>query len=93
MSEPRFTYEDIRSILVDHICVDPADLAADADVSFDALGLDSLTNAELQVVMHEQYGMEIPDTQAHAVETTHQLLACMNLHAATVDAASEARVL
>ncbi len=67
--------------------VDAAELPDGADVTFDDLGLDSLANAELQVVVLQQHGIEMVDEHAHAVETVHELLACMNLHATLSEAA------
>ncbi len=86
MHQPRFTYDDVRGLLVEHMDVDPADLPDGADATFDELGLDSLANAELQVVMQQQHGIEMADDHAHAVETVLELLACMNLHAALTEA-------
>lgn len=78
-----FTYDDIRSILVDHLDVDPDKLVGEANPNFDELGLDSLAGAELQVVLHEKYGIDIPDEQAHAMRTVLELVECMNMHAAS----------
>ena len=87
MHQPRFTYDDVRGLLVEHMDIaDPADLPDGADATFDELGLDSLANAELQVVMQQQHGIEMADDHAHAVETVFELLACMNLHAALTEA-------
>ncbi len=90
MARFTFTYDDIRSILVDDLEVDPDELVGETNPSFDELGLDSLAGAELQVVVHEKYGIDIPDEQAHAIRTVLELVECMNMHAGSGAAASEA---
>lgn len=54
------TPDDVREILVTRTGVDPATFVGNDDKSLRELEIDSLAVLELQAVVHERYGTELP---------------------------------
>ena len=54
---------ELRRILVEDIGLAPRDLTADSPTALDELGLDSIAQVELEVVLRRQFGLPpLPDT-------------------------------
>lgn len=88
MLDRQFTYEDICTILVDQMAVDPEDLKGDPGVTFEDLGLDSLAGAELQVALQMTFGVEIPDNCAHELTSVQDTLDYLNQFTASSNVGS-----
>lgn len=64
-----FSFEDLKSILVNRVGLRPGDVPEDLDTSFEDLGLDSLAFIEIQLAVQQQYGFEIADDEANDIRT------------------------
>lgn len=60
--------ERIKSIIVDHLGVDPAKVVESASF-VDDLGADSLDQVEMVMRFEEEFGCEIPDEIAEKITT------------------------
>ncbi len=58
----------VTEIIVEHLGVDPEKVKAEASF-LDDLGADSLDIVELVMAMEEEFGIEIPDTDAEGLKT------------------------
>jgi acyl carrier protein len=64
-------YEKFRSIIVEQLGVEPAEVTPDASF-VDDLNADSLDLVELVMSFEEEYGMEISDEDAEKIQTVGQ---------------------
>lgn len=64
-------YEKFRSIIVEQLGVEPAEVTPDASF-VDDLNADSLDLVELVMAFEEEYGMEISDEDAEKIQTVGQ---------------------
>ncbi|MDJ0930839.1 acyl carrier protein [Breoghania sp.] len=60
--------ERVKKIVIEHLGVD-AEKVTDNASFIDDLGADSLDNVELVMAFEEEFGVEIPDDAAEAVQT------------------------
>jgi acyl carrier protein len=67
--EQRFTFADLRRILVDRVGLDEENVVDDPEARFEDMGLDSLAFVEIQLAMQQEYGFEISDEDAEQIET------------------------
>lgn len=67
MSEQE-TFERVRTIIVDQLSVEPADVTMDANFR-DDLEADSLDLVELIMAFEEEFGGEISDEEAQKIVT------------------------
>lgn len=74
----KFTFEDLRVILVDRVGLNEADVVDDPNAKFDDMGLDSLAFVEVQLAMQQEYGFEIPDEDASQITTVGEALEYVN---------------
>ncbi len=58
----------VTEIIVEHLGVDPEKVKPEASF-LDDLGADSLDIVELVMAMEEEFGIEIPDTDAEGLKT------------------------
>jgi acyl carrier protein len=65
--------EKIREIVVDQLGVD-ADQVTPAANFVDDLGADSLDTVELIMDFEEEFGVEIPDTDAEKIKTVQDVI-------------------
>ena len=65
--------EKVVSIIVDHLGVNPEDVGETARFTND-LGADSLDTVELIMGFEEEFGIEIPDTDAEKIATVGDAL-------------------
>ena len=78
MNAAPFTYDDIKHILVERIGFSDDDVPDDLDTSFSELGMDSLAIVELQLTLQQDYGVTIPDEDAHVMVTLQEAIDYVN---------------
>lgn len=78
MNDAPFTYQDIKHILVERIGFLDSEVPEDLSTSFVEIGMDSLAIVELQLTMQQDYGVKIPDEDAHAMATLGQAIDYVN---------------
>jgi len=62
------TYERLKKIVVEQLCVDEADVKPEASF-VDDLNADSLDLVELIMSLEEEFGMEISDEDAEKIKS------------------------
>ncbi|MFA5161109.1 MAG: acyl carrier protein [Elusimicrobiales bacterium] len=65
--------ERVKSIIVEQLGVDPAEVKPEAQFVND-LGADSLDTVELIMALEEEFDMEIPDEKAEKIKTVREAL-------------------
>ena len=70
----RFTFDDLKEILVNRIGVAESAVVNDPKLAFEDIGLDSLAFVEIQLALQQQYGFTIPDEDAHEITTIGQAI-------------------
>lgn len=73
-----FTHDDIRQILVERIGFTEAEVPDDLDTTFTEIGMDSLAIVELQLTLQQDYGVTIPDEDAHVMTTLREAIDYVN---------------
>lgn len=64
-----FTFDDLRTILVDRIGVPEDNIASDPSTTFEQMGLDSLALVDVQLAVQQEYDFAIPDEDAEKIGT------------------------
>ena len=72
--------ERVKSIIVEQLGVDPAEVKPEAQFVND-LGADSLDTVELIMALEEEFDMEIPDEKAEKIKTVGEALSYINANA------------
>jgi acyl carrier protein len=72
--EQRFTFEDLKRILVDRVGLADENVVNDPAARFEDMGLDSLAFVEIQLAMQQEYGFEISDEDAEQIETVGEAI-------------------
>ena len=67
------TFEKVRDIVVDHLGVEPDEVAIESTF-IDDLGADSLDIVELIMAFEEEFGIEIPDEAAEKIKTVQDVV-------------------
>jgi len=78
MNEAPFTYDDIKHILVERIGFLESEVPDDLSISFVELGMDSLAVVELQLTLQQDYGVTIPDGDAHVAVSLQEAIDYVN---------------
>jgi acyl carrier protein len=78
MPTQEFTFDDVRNILVNRIGLPEDAVVDDPNLSFDALGLDSLAFVEIQLAMQQEWGFTIPDEDASQILTIGEAIDYVN---------------
>lgn len=78
MKNAPFTYDDLKHILVERIGFLDEEVPDDLDASFRAIGMDSLAIVEMQLTLQQDYGVRIPDEDAHAMVTLREAIDYVN---------------
>ena len=65
----KFTFDDLKDILVNRVGLPPDQVVNDPNVTFVAMGLDSLALVEIQLAVQQRYGFTIPDEDAQKILT------------------------
>ena len=76
--EQRFTFEDLRRILVDRVGLAEENITDDPEARFEDMGLDSLAFVEIQLAIQQEYGFTIPDEDAEKLTTVGQGIEYVN---------------
>ena len=71
--------EKVVSIIVDKLGVNPEDVVETASFTND-LGADSLDTVELIMAFEEEFGLEIPDSDAEKISTVGDVLNYIEAH-------------
>ena len=78
MSDQKFTFEDLKDILVNRVGMSEDEVGEDTTASFEALGLDSLAFLEIQLEVDKRYGFQVADEDAERIKTLQDALDYMN---------------
>ena len=70
-------FEKVRSIVVEQLSVDEADVKPESNFQND-LGADSLDTVELVMALEEEFEIEIPDEDAEKITTVQQAITYIN---------------
>jgi acyl carrier protein len=76
--QTKFSFEDLKRILVDRVGLPEADVVDDRDATFEDMGLDSLAFVEIQLAMQQEYGFTIPDEDAEEILSVGQAMDYVN---------------
>ena len=71
--------EKVVSLIVDKLGVNPEDVVETASFTND-LGADSLDTVELIMAFEEEFGLEIPDSDAEKISTVGDVLNYIEAH-------------
>jgi acyl carrier protein len=74
MASQQFTYDDLKSILVNRVGLRESDIPTDTSTRFEDMGLDSLAFIEIQLAVQQQYGFAIPDEDAHHISSIQEAI-------------------
>lgn len=69
MSTITFTEEDLNRILLQKVGIDPDTLEGAAEPTLEDLGLDSLAALEIQTIVKDAYGVELPENTVEMTTT------------------------
>ena len=81
----RFTFDDLKQILVGRIGVPESEVVDDPHLSFEDIGLDSLAFVEIQLALQQQYGFLIPDEDGSQITTLREAIDYTNRRLAEQD--------
>lgn len=73
-------FEKIKSIIVEQLGVDEAEVTQEAHF-IDDLGADSLDTVELVMALEEEFGIEISDEDAEKIQTVGDVAKYIDEHA------------
>ena len=65
----QFTFEDVKTILVDRVGLPEENVVDDPNATFEDMGLDSLAFVEIQLAIQQEHGITIPDEDAEKLMT------------------------
>jgi acyl carrier protein len=71
--------DDVKSIIVEQLGVDEAEVAPNASF-VDDLGADSLDTVELVMAFEEKFGIEIPDEEAEKIRSVQDAINYIEKH-------------
>jgi acyl carrier protein len=74
------TAEKVKSIIVEQLGVDEAEVTLEASFT-DDLGADSLDIVELVMAFEEEFGIEIPDEEAEKIGNVREAVTYIEQHA------------
>jgi acyl carrier protein len=80
MSAPAFSLTDLKRLLIERIGLTAADIPEDPHAPLADTGLDSLAVVEVQLALHQVYGVPLPDDDAIATETLAEMVEHVNAH-------------
>ena len=69
MVQQQFTFEDLKSILVNRVGLRESDVLSDPSASFEDMGLDSLAFVEIQLELEQRYGFRVSDSDAGHIKS------------------------
>ena len=69
VEQQQFTFGDLKKILINRVGIPEQNIADDPNVTFDAMGLDSLALVELQLAIQQKYGFAIDDGDTRHITT------------------------
>jgi acyl carrier protein len=73
-----FTFEDLKTILVDRIGVPEDNVKSDPGTTFEDMGLDSLALVDVQLAVQQEYDFAIPDEDAEKIGTVGDAIEYVN---------------
>jgi len=69
VEEQRFTFRDLKHILVDRVGIPEAQVSDNLDATFEDMGLDSLAIVDMQLAIQQKYAIQIADAEAVHIKT------------------------
>ena len=66
-------FEKVKAVIVEQLGVDEDQVTLEASFA-DDLGADSLDTVELIMAFEEEFGIEIPDTEAEKIKTVQDVV-------------------
>lgn len=81
-----FTFDDLRTILVDRIGVPEDSIVNDPAATFEDMGLDSLALVDVQLAVQQDYDFVIPDEDADGIGTVGDAIDYVNRRLAEKEA-------
>ena len=78
MAQKEFTFNDLKTILVNRIGIPESQVIDDPALSFEDMGLDSLALIEIQLEVQQEYGFNIPDEDAHYITSVGETIEYSN---------------
>lgn len=78
MNPVHFTYDDLKHILVESVGFTDDEVPDDLDTPFCEIGMDSLAVVALHLTLQQDYGVKIPDEDAHAMATLREAIDYVN---------------
>ena len=73
-----FTFDDLKTILVDRIGVPEENVKSERETTFEDMGLDSLALVDVQLAVQQEYGFTIPDEDAEKIGTVGDAIDYVN---------------
>ncbi len=73
-----FTFDDLKTILVDRIGVPEDNIKEDPETTFEDMGLDSLALVDVQLAVQQEYDFAIPDEDAEKIGTVGDAIDYVN---------------
>ena len=70
----KFTFDDLKTILVGRVGLPADQVLNDPKASFAAMGLDSLALVEIQLAVQQRYGFSMTDDDAQKIQTVGQAI-------------------
>jgi acyl carrier protein len=74
----QFTFEDLKDILVKRVGLPVEQIVDDPNITFTAMGLDSLALMEVQLAVQQRYGFTVSDEDAQKIVTVGQAIEYTN---------------
>lgn len=71
-------FEKVKEVIIDQLGVEDEDSITMETTFIDDLGADSLDVVELIIALEEEFGMEIPETEAEKIVTVGDVVEYIN---------------
>lgn len=78
MSKVEEIFEKVKEVIIDQLGIEDEDKVTMDTTFIDDLGADSLDVVELIIALEEEFGIEIPETEAEKVVTVKDVVEYIN---------------
>jgi len=69
VQQQRFTFTDLKHILVDRVGIPETQVSEDPNATFEDMGLDSLAIVDMQLAIQQKYQIRIRDDEVVHIKT------------------------